>query len=155
MKVLVIQSCPTLCEPRDCSQPGSSVHGILQARILEWIAIPFSRGIFPTQGSNQRLLHCRRILYWLGHRESPERETEHKWKAHYGRVRIRTHVSSTGLRAQRRCRPFLQRGRGPPWRPYKRARTPGKHKCGQVLLMPMVSFAGEWQEMRWGVLLSS
>ena len=34
----------TLCDPRDCSPPGSSVHGILQARILEWVAIPFSRG---------------------------------------------------------------------------------------------------------------
>ena len=42
--VLVAQSCPTLCNPMDCSPPGSSVHGILQARILEWIAIPFSRG---------------------------------------------------------------------------------------------------------------
>ena len=42
--VLVSQSWPTLCNPRDCSPPGSSVHGILQARILEWIAIPFSRG---------------------------------------------------------------------------------------------------------------
>ena len=34
----------TLCDPMDCSLPGSSVHGILQARILEWVAIPFSRG---------------------------------------------------------------------------------------------------------------
>ena len=42
--VLVAQSCPTLCDPVDCSLPGSSVHGILQARLLEWIAIPFSRG---------------------------------------------------------------------------------------------------------------
>ena len=40
--VLVAQSCPTLCDPIDCSPPGSSVHGILQARILEWIAMPFS-----------------------------------------------------------------------------------------------------------------
>ena len=38
-----IQSCLTLCDPMDCSPPGSSVHGILQARILEWVAIPFSR----------------------------------------------------------------------------------------------------------------
>ena len=43
VKVLVAQSCPTLCDPMDCSPPGS-VHGILQARILEWVAIPFSRG---------------------------------------------------------------------------------------------------------------
>ena len=42
-KVLVMQSCPTLCDPMDWSLPGSSVHGILQRRILEWVAIPFSR----------------------------------------------------------------------------------------------------------------
>ena len=44
VKVLVTQSCLTLCNPRECSPPGSSVHGISQARILEWVAIPFSRG---------------------------------------------------------------------------------------------------------------
>ena len=44
VKVLVAQSCPTLCDPMDSSLPGSPVHGILQARILEWGAIPFSRG---------------------------------------------------------------------------------------------------------------
>ena len=42
--VLAVQSSPTLCDPMDCSPPGSSVYGILQARILEWVAIPFSRG---------------------------------------------------------------------------------------------------------------
>ena len=42
--MLVTQSCPTCCNPLDCSSPGSSVHGILQERILEWVAIPFSRG---------------------------------------------------------------------------------------------------------------
>ena len=42
--VLLAQSCPTLCYTMDCSQLGSSVHGIFQARILEWVAIPFSRG---------------------------------------------------------------------------------------------------------------
>ena len=41
--MLVAQLCPTLCDTMDCSPPGSSVHGILQARILEWVAIPFSR----------------------------------------------------------------------------------------------------------------
>ena len=44
VKVLVAQSCLTLCDPMDCSLPGSSVHGILQARIPEWVAIPFPRG---------------------------------------------------------------------------------------------------------------
>ena len=43
-KVLASQSCPTLCDPINSSLPGSSVHGLLQARILEWVAIPFSRG---------------------------------------------------------------------------------------------------------------
>ena len=41
---MLLQSCLTLCDPTDCSLPGSSVHGILQARILEWAAMPSSRG---------------------------------------------------------------------------------------------------------------
>ena len=41
---VVAQSCPTLCDPINCSVPGSSVHGIFQATVLEWIAISFSRG---------------------------------------------------------------------------------------------------------------
>ena len=40
----VAQLCPTLCDPMDCSLPGSSLHGILQARVLTWVAISFSRG---------------------------------------------------------------------------------------------------------------
>ena len=44
VKVLVTQLCLTLCDPMDCSLPGSSVHGILQARILEGVVIPFSKG---------------------------------------------------------------------------------------------------------------
>ena len=44
MLCLVAQLCPTLCDPMDCSPPGSSVHGILQSRILEWVAMPSSRG---------------------------------------------------------------------------------------------------------------
>ena len=95
---LAAQSCPTLCESMDCSPPGSSAHKSLQERILEWVAMPSSRGssqpgieprspalqvnslpaeppgkpkntgvgchallqgIFPTQESNQGLLHCR------------------------------------------------------------------------------------------------
>ena len=67
---LVAQSCPTLCDPVDCSPMGSSVHGILQARILEWVAILFPRGVFLTQGSNPVLLHCREILYHLSHQGS-------------------------------------------------------------------------------------
>ena len=44
VEVILSQSCSTLCKPKDCSPPGSSVHGILQVRILEWVAIPFSKG---------------------------------------------------------------------------------------------------------------
>ena len=54
----------------ECIPPGSSVHGILQVRILEWVAIPFSRGIFLTQGLNPRVLHCGQILYCPSHREA-------------------------------------------------------------------------------------
>ena len=55
------------CNPRDYSPPGSSVHGVLHARILEWVAISFSRGIFPTQELNLGLLNHRQILYQLRH----------------------------------------------------------------------------------------
>ena len=48
----VAQSCPTLCDPVDCSLPGSSVHGILQVRILEWVAISFCRGSSPPRGGS-------------------------------------------------------------------------------------------------------
>ena len=41
---LLVQSCPTLCDPADGSTPGSSVHGLSQAGLLDWVAIPFSRG---------------------------------------------------------------------------------------------------------------
>ena len=79
--------CPTLCDPMDCSSPGSPVHGILQARMLEWVAISFSRGIFPTQGSNLRLpcfLPCRQILYHWATGE-PQYTKKHQM-AHFKRV---------------------------------------------------------------------
>ena len=71
VKLLVSQSCLTLYDLMDCSLPDSSVHGMLQARILEWVAIPFSRGIFQTQGLSPRLLHCRQVLYHLSLQGSP------------------------------------------------------------------------------------
>ena len=96
----VAQSCPTLSDPMDCSLPGSSVHGIFQARVLEWGAIyiqitsypnvsrlysPWNspgqntglgnisllQRIFPTQGSNPDLPQCRQILYQLSHKGNP------------------------------------------------------------------------------------
>ena len=68
----LLQSCPTLCDPIDHCHPGSSVHGIFQARILEWVAMPSSRYL-SAQGSNPHLLyllHCRQILYLLSHQGS-------------------------------------------------------------------------------------
>ena len=62
----VTQSCLTLWDPIDCSLPGSSVHGIFQARILEWVAIFFFQGIFPTQG----LWHCKQTLCGSAGKES-------------------------------------------------------------------------------------
>ena len=58
---LVAKSCSTLCDPMDCSPPGSSVHGISQARILEWIVISFSRG--SSQPRDQTLISC--ICKWI------------------------------------------------------------------------------------------
>ena len=68
--VCVVQSCLILCNPLDYSPPGSSVLGILQARILSGLPFPIP-GDFLTQGSNPRLQHCRRILYHLSHQGSP------------------------------------------------------------------------------------
>ena len=62
----VAQSCPTLCDPMVCSLPRSSIHGIFQARTLEWVAIYFSKGSSqPREGSNPGLWHCRQTLYRL------------------------------------------------------------------------------------------
>ena len=69
----VSQLCLTFCVPMGCSPPGSSVHGFLQARILEWFAISSLQGIFLTQELNPSLLHCRQILYYLSHQGSPRK----------------------------------------------------------------------------------
>ena len=70
----VTQLCLTLFNPMDCSLPGSSVHGILQARILEWIAISYSRGSFqPRDWTHVSSISCtgRQIHYQLCHLGSP------------------------------------------------------------------------------------
>ena len=66
----VTQSCPTFCDPMDRNLPGSSVHGIFQAKVLEWVAISFSRGSF--QPSNRTRVSCiaGRMLYHLSHQGS-------------------------------------------------------------------------------------
>ena len=59
------QWCPTLCDPVDCSLPGSSLHGILQARVLEWVAIPFSReSSWPRDWTQVSLISGRRFNLW-------------------------------------------------------------------------------------------
>ena len=61
----VAQSCPTLCDPMDGSLPGSSLHGILQARVLEWVAISFSRGSSrPRDRAQVSLIPGRRFNLW-------------------------------------------------------------------------------------------
>ena len=66
-----LQLCLILCDPMDCNPPGSSVHGILQARILEWVAIPFSRGSSQL-GLNPHLLHWQAESCPLSHLGSPK-----------------------------------------------------------------------------------
>ena len=71
VKVLVAQLYSTLCNPMDCGLPGSSVHGILQTRILEWLAIPFSRG--SSWPRNWTQVSCTvGSLYHLNHQGSPD-----------------------------------------------------------------------------------
>ena len=68
----VAKLCLTLCNPMDSSPWGSSVHGILQAKILEWVTISYSPGVLQTQGLNPCLLRGRQILYHWATREAPE-----------------------------------------------------------------------------------
>ena len=83
MRAQSLQSCPTLCNPMDHSPPGSSVHEILKARILEWTAMPSSRGSSQPRDRICICLYCRWILYPLSHLESPELSYIHPlWEDH-------------------------------------------------------------------------
>ena len=115
MNVLVPQWCLMLCNPMDCSLTGFSVHGLLQSGILEWAAMPSSRGIFPSQGSNPGLLCCRQIPYRLSHQGSPRSP-----KATV--VRLRTSGESVW---RRRCQDRLAGPRG------------GKAAAGSTFCDPM------------------
>ena len=68
---LVIKSCPTLCNPMDCSPPDSSVHGISQGRILEWVTISYSRDSSRTRDQTHISYVGRRILYHWATKETP------------------------------------------------------------------------------------
>ena len=78
VKVLVTQSCPTPWDPMDWSPPGSSVHGIFQARIREWVAISFSRGSFWTKDQTHISWNVRQILY--------------HWATRKAKILLKTHV---------------------------------------------------------------
>ena len=75
VNMLAAYLCLTFCDLMNCSPPDSSVHGTLQAGILEWTGVYFHsvlQGIFQTQGSNPGLLQCRWILYQLSHKGAQE-----------------------------------------------------------------------------------
>ena len=91
----VTQSCPTLCDPMDCDSPGSSVHGDSPGKNTGVGCHALLQGIFPTQGLNPGLPHCRQILYHLSHQKSPRTL---KWVAYpfssgSSRPKNRTRVS--------------------------------------------------------------
>ena len=66
------QSCLTLCDLMDCSPPGSSVHADSPGKNTGMSCYALLQGIFPTQGCNPGLLHCRWILHHLSHQKSPD-----------------------------------------------------------------------------------
>ena len=72
MCCLVAQLCPTLCDPVECNPPGSPVHGDFPGKNTGVGCPALLQGIFPIQGSNPGLLHCRRILYGLSYQGSSD-----------------------------------------------------------------------------------
>ena len=69
-EVLVAHSCSTHCNLMECGSPGSSVHGILNVKILEWVVLPFSRVSSQPRNWTHVFLHCRQILYHLSHQKN-------------------------------------------------------------------------------------
>ena len=79
------RSCPTLCDSMACSPPGSSVHGILQARTLQWVAMPSSRGSsWPRERTCISYVSCtgRQVLYHYRHLKTPNESHWRIWKIH-------------------------------------------------------------------------
>ena len=79
----IAQLCPTVCDPMDCSLPGSSVPGIFQAKVLEWVAISFSRGSSWPRDRTQVSLIVSKMLYCLNHQGSTKNnricDRDHLW----------------------------------------------------------------------------
>jgi len=94
-----IQSCLTLCNLMDCSPPSSSVHGTLQTKILECVALPFSRGSSWPRDQTQIYLNCRHILYCLSHLGSSNKYYKKKYIYIY--IYIEWKAGSTTWRLRR------------------------------------------------------
>ena len=77
----VAQACPTLCDPMDCSLPGSSIHEIFQARVLEWVAISFSRGSSqPRDGTWASRITGRHFTIWATREALGQQRGKKKWR---------------------------------------------------------------------------
>ena len=99
MCVLVAQSCPTLCSSTDHSPPGSSVHGILQARILQWVAVPFFRGSSQPRDQTQ-VSHIAGRLFTIWAKRKPiffQGQPEiRKTQSFYSWLPLKTHIVFAG-----------------------------------------------------------
>ena len=102
LKVLIAQPCPTLCNRMDCSPSGFSVHGIFQARILEWVAISFLRG--SSWPRDWTCISCigRSSLYYLSPQGSPKSEKNFKKKKKEKEEHYCTPVSLTSTDVRKR-----------------------------------------------------
>ena len=131
-----LQSCLTLCDPIDCSPPGSSVHGILQARILEWAAMPSSRGSSrPRDQTCVSYVSCivRQVLYHWCHQGSQHytKKMPVPWPTSY-----KTRSAHVAFRLCSRSREivswFLEAQLQTVWHTYK---VPETHSCRQSRLV--------------------
>ena len=93
-----LQSCPTLCDPRDCSLLSSTVHGILQERILEWVAMPFSRGSSQPRDQTQLSYIAGGFFTIWATREAPLKEVLQA-KEKYKEMQIQILLLEVGMRA--------------------------------------------------------
>ena len=101
-------------QPMDCSLPGSTVHGILQARILEWVAFPFCWGSSQPR-LNASLPHCRQILYQLSHKGSPRILEWVAYPFSRGSSQPRNETSSPALQADSLPTELWGKPVGPCW----------------------------------------
>ena len=144
----VAQLCPTLCNPMNCSLPGSSVHGIFQARILEWVAISFSRG--SSQPRDRTLVFCvvgRRFTIW-DTREAPlhskgdckqdEKTTlrvgENIWKQSNWQINLQNIQTVHAVQYQKSKQPNLKIGGRP-----KQTFLQGRHPDGHSTVLPQLT----------------